>query len=142
MKCNINKINEFFEGDKFDKDIKKFILKIFLLLSKDKYNFDIISAKILLLSIGFYSVEKDDDIDEDDDSYKVIDFYKLSSMSPKIRKYIFKSLFYYIKKETELNDFCEDFIYNDTKIIVPYKKWNKINRKNKLYNLNDDNIIS
>lgn len=135
MKCNVDKINEFFNGDKFDKDIKKFVMKLFkeFFELKNSY-FDEDEARICFLCLDFYSVEKDDDLN--DENYKVIDFYTISLLAPKFKKYILELLLKYIKNKSDINtDFVNEFMLEDIKILIPYEKWFKINRKNKLKKL-------
>ena len=49
MKINKEKINQFFEADKFGEDIKEFVLDILELLFKESK--DLYSAKILLQQV-------------------------------------------------------------------------------------------
>ena len=125
MKCNPDKINNFYKGGKFEQDIKDFVSYLFTVSDADE------SIRFAFLDLGFYEIENEEDVEEDS---KVIDFYKLSNFDPKLRKVIFK-----ITKKAvsdEVSDFFDSFITEDLQIVIPYKKWKKINRKNKLTELN------
>ena len=126
MKCNVDKINDFFNSDKFEADIKKFVSKLLNFCCKNDININ--KSKLYFLDLGFYEIEKEDDIDIEDDY--IIDFYKLSNFNSEFRATIFKLI---LTSDTlEDDDFFIDFMYDDLKIFIPYKKWEKINRKNKL----------
>lgn len=131
MKVNKEKINQFFESDKFGEDIKEFVLEMLEILFKDSDN--IYSSKILFLDLGFYEIDQNDDIEDDE---KVINFYELSILTSKLRKLIIDKIINLIKDENKTSDFFDSFVIDDLKIFVYYEDWKKINRKNKLEVLN------
>lgn len=129
MKCNSNKINEFFSNDRYDRDFKDFVLKLIKYFC-ELNSCDVYKSKFAFLDLGFYEIEKNDDFD--DDYYYVIDFFKLSNLNSNLRAMIFELM---LKSENEDRDFFTEFMYDDLKIFVPYEEWNKVNRKNKLTSL-------
>lgn len=138
MKVNKEKINQFFESDKFDEDIKEFVLEMLEILFKDSDYLPVVqkipceSAKILFLDLGFYEIEGEDI----EDDARVINFYELSKLTPKLRKLIIDTLLKLIKDQSKTSEFFDDFVIEDLKILVYYENWKKTNRKNKLETLN------
>lgn len=133
MKINKEKINQFFEGDKFDQDIKDFVLCLMECVFRSSDN--IVSAKLIFLNLGFYDLEETDDIGDDE---KIINFYELSKLAPDLKKLVLKLLTSLIKDDGKTGDFFDDFM-DELKIFVYYEDWKKINRKNKLDVLNKIN---
>lgn len=136
MKCNFERINSFLSSDKFDIITKEFVINLFTKFCKDDRK-DIISSKILFLDLGFYEVDKSDLEYEDEDELEVIDFYKISSLHIELKKMMFN---YFLKKiDDDITEFGESFFIQDLKLIVPYSNWKRVNRRNKLDNLNKIN---
>jgi hypothetical protein len=134
MKCNIEKINAFFNNEKFDKDIKDFVLELLKNFCKAPTARDnIYAAQFAFIGLGFYDIEDSDDTED----YSVIDFYKLNTLNPEFRKLVFKLILKFIKTDglKPDSDFFEQFVYKDLKILVEYEKWSQVNRKNKLTSL-------
>lgn len=132
MKCNPEKINQFFESDKFDKDTKDFVLKLFKLFSHNDSIADRHIAQVVFLDLNFYEVDNSDDIDE---SEHVINFYKLSTLSSDLKNLVMTLIISYIKNEGGTEFF--EHLVKDLDVVVRYGDWNKIKRKNKLQVLND-----
>jgi len=138
MKCNIKKINEFFDSD-HDKYIKKFIIK--LLEMRDDNN-DVINY--LLVGLNFYEIEDSDkkkydvygswcDLDE-----KIImNFPVIIKLHKNLRKIILKQILKYIENSGSDIDIPEDNLLSDLNIFVYYADWVKNQRKYKLLELND-----
>jgi hypothetical protein len=135
MKCNYIKISNFLGNDSIDNDTKEFVLNIFRIFFKNEPN-SIIEAKILFLDLGFYEVDKSDLEDEDEEDLRVIDFYKISNLNINLKKMLFGYFLEILNGTSEINDFAESFFSEDLKIFIPYSDWKRINRKNKLNNLN------
>jgi len=133
MKCNIEKINAFFNNDKFDKDIKDFVLELLENFCKVPGDNDNIAPQIAFTGLGFYDVEEGDDTED----CTVIDFFKLNTLNPELRKLLFKLILKFIKTEglKPDSDFFEQFVCKDLKILVGYEKWAQTDRKNKLTSL-------
>ena len=139
MKCNIKKINEFFDSD-HDKYIKKFIIK--LLEMRDDDNNDVINY--LLVGLNFYEIEDSDkkkydvygswcDLDE-----KIImNFPVIIKLHKNLRKIILKQILKYIENSGSDIDIPEDNLLSDLNIFVYYADWVKNQRKYKLLELND-----
>jgi len=139
MKCNLEKISQFFDSNKFEQDIKDFVLNMFKLFFDENNRY--YNLKFMFFDLGFYEITKEDETEfdlDDEDDCRVIDFYKLSAVYPLLRKIIFNH-FYKNVTDGSSTDFFDDFIFTDAKIVVSYKKWSKTNRKNKLKVLNDIN---
>ena len=133
MKCNLEKINQFFESDKFNDDIKDMVLDLLKMYGSSVKDDEFINTKIVFLGLDFYEIEPDD---EPGDEHVVIDFYKLNNLNIKLQKFIISIIIESFKNEGSF-DFAWEFIQEDLKIVIPYKEWYKINRKNKLNELNN-----
>ena len=118
MKCNVEKINAFFNDDKFDKEIKDFVINLFIHFFKEesRYSLEPIQIKFLFLSLNFFKEEKDDFDNYYEDGFYVIDFYTLSLLNIVFKKEIIK-LFESHLKNGDTNDFFEDFMINGKKLI-------------------------
>ena len=135
MKCHSDKINNFLNSDNVDLITKEFVINLFTKFIKN-VNEDIISSKILFIDLGFYEVEKSDLENEDEDELEVIDFYKISNCHIELKKMMFDYFLKTIAEDDDTTDFGESFFVKDLKMIVPYSDWERVNRKNKLDNIN------
>ena len=134
MKCNPDKINEFLSNDNIDLITREFVINLFKKFCEKEDN-EINPSKILLLDLGFYEVDKSELEDLDEYELEVIDFYKISTFHIELKKMLFE---YFLKTmDDNPTDFGESFFINDLKMIVHYSDWKRINRKNKLDNLNN-----
>jgi hypothetical protein len=131
MKCNPAKINSFFENNIYHQDIKDLVICLLRSFSESDDFEDVLNPGVAFLDLGFYEIEKDDDLGNE----KVIDFYTLSKLSPSLRKIVIKTLKKAIKRGAS-NDFFDEFI-QDLGVIIPYDKWYRVNRKNKLKELDN-----
>jgi hypothetical protein len=138
MKCYPEKINAFLENEKIDTDIKDFVLALFKNFTSIPKAFMPIGVKISFLALGFYEVEAEDE-DELDGDEPVIDFYKLNNLTPSFRMFIIKLINKGFKHE-KFSDFANELLGEDLKVIIEYKDWKKMNRKNKLEMLNKINL--
>lgn len=138
MKFDLEKINNFFDNEKIDQDIKDFVIKFYNVLFQNDLTDDIF--KFFLMDLGFYEMTKEDEneIDTKDEDYMVFDFFKLSKVNPSFRKIILERLYKNLKNG-DFSEFFNEFL-DESKLILQYEKWKKIRRKNKLKVLNDLNI--
>jgi hypothetical protein len=136
MIFNLKKFNAFFEGDKYDQEIKDFVLKIYDTFFSNSV--DILTSKYLLLDLGFYDLSKEDIEDQDSYDLYIIDFYRLISLNPVFRTNVMILLLKYAKEEY-VNEFYIDMISEDLKILIVYEDWKISRRRNKLDNLDNLN---
>lgn len=135
MKCNYDKISNYLSNESIDNDTKEFVLNIFRIFIKSDPN-SIIEAKILFIDLGFYEVDKSDLEDEDEEDLKVIDFYRISTLNANLKKMLFDYFLDILNGASDVSDFAESFFSEDLKIFISYSDWKRVNRKNKLNNLN------
>lgn len=136
MKCNIEKINQFFLNQSYNIELKDLVLNLMKEYCSNE-NIDADIAKISLMGLDFYEVETDDVFDEQES--KIIDFYKLSTFAPELQKFTIEMINILIKNDYSIRtgDFLDEFLIKDLKILVPYEKWKKTDRKNKLNKLKE-----
>lgn len=136
MKCNVDKISQFFQTENYSPEIKELVLNLLKAYCLEK-NIETDVARVSLIGLDFYEVEPDDYFDESE--CKVIDFYKLSTFGPDLQKFVLDMIKVMIKDDDDVDtsDFLEDFLREDLKLLVPYEKWKKTNRKNKLKKLKE-----
>lgn len=121
MKCNLEKMNEFFKNNQ-DEDVKKFIVKLLEEYSNNQYD----NYYVSFLQLGFFEVEAKDEINEFDEDLFVIDFMTILNLEDRLKKFILKGI----------EDNSDSIILHS--VLMPYRNWEKINRKNKLMNLSKE----
>jgi len=141
MKLDIKKFNEFFS---IKTDIQEIALKLFeFFINKEGYISDSNHIRMYFYDLGFYSLESND-IQNDDDSYYedyyIINFNAIKNLNDPLKKLALDFIIKFVSEEIN-NDFHSEFMIDDLEILVRYEDYDKINRKNKLENLNIVNII-
>ena len=137
MKLNKKKIEDFFASEMFDDEVKNFVSHLIFDYSFNSSNLP--ACQVTLLSLYFYDVEKGDDIDEESPIFNIP---ALQRLTPQLRTLIIDILKRILDKENRhsSDEFASDFLLG-MEILVYYKDWERINRKNKLENLNKDGGI-
>jgi hypothetical protein len=136
MKLDIKKFNEFFS---IKTDIQEIALKLFeFFINKEGYISDSNHIRMYFYDLGFYSLESND-IQNDDDSYYedyyIINFNAIKNLNDPLKKLALDFIIKFVSEEIN-NDFHSEFMIDDLEILVRYEDYDKINRKNKLENLN------
>lgn len=140
MKCNVDIINKFFESEQ-EQDIKDFVINLLEYRAKG-VNF----INFNLLALNFYTLEESDKIktrDSNGNYYDIneeviINFYTIRKLHKDLRKIILDS----IMNDLILNEVIEmqsgESLFSDLDILIEYPDWEKMQRKYKLIELNDN----
>lgn len=129
MKVNIKKLNKIFNSE--DDALKTMVIPLLnKLFEDDEYDNDF---DFLFYGFGFYDLETDECIEPDD---VILNAPLLLTLNSELRHIIFKNLYKNLYKD-DFSETFEEFL-KDSKVVIPYSKWKKEERKYKLKNLNEE----